>query len=110
GICIFNMIFVFLYFVQKMTKLDMRSSKGTYFQKYPVFWWSNLTLVTLLAMSLWGHFIQKNKADKVVFKFVIDHPHLTFWVGTVIILLVAIGLSVFLYHKTKVGCENDMDE
>lgn len=64
GICIFNLIFLFLFCVSKMTKLDFKSNSNpdaTIFQKYPVVWWCNLILISLLLICLWVYFVQQHK-------------------------------------------------
>lgn len=51
GLCIFNLIFVFLFCVGKMTHLNFKSTDSpdaTIFQKYPIVWWCDLLLVSLL--------------------------------------------------------------
>ena len=45
GLCIFNLIYVFLFCVGKMTHLNFKSTDdpdATIFQKYPIVWWSDL--------------------------------------------------------------------
>ena len=60
GLCIFNLIFVFLFCVGKMTHLNFKSNSDpqtTIFQKYPIVWWSDLILVALLIICLWLYFL-----------------------------------------------------
>lgn len=61
GICIFNLIFLFLFCVSKMTGLHFKSTdvpNATVFQKYSVVWWCNLILIALLAICMWFYFMQ----------------------------------------------------
>lgn len=47
GLCILNLIFVFLFCVGKMTKLNFKSTDdetADIFQKYPIVWWSDFII------------------------------------------------------------------
>lgn len=65
GICILNLVFVFMFFISKMTKLNIKSSDGNLIQKYPLVWWSNLIICTILLLSTW--------------LFYIDHYDIGYW-------------------------------
>lgn len=55
GICLINLLYVFLFCVGRMTDLNFRSAKkdphASIFQKYPVVWWSNFIVVSILLVS-----------------------------------------------------------
>lgn len=55
GICLINLLFIFLFCVGRMTDLNFRSAKkdphASIFQKYPVVWWSNFIVVSILLVS-----------------------------------------------------------
>lgn len=104
GLCVSNMIFVFLYCVGKMTKLNFKSSKNnssSIFQRYPVVWWTNLTLIGLLLLSSWGYFIQKSSIGATISRWANCSPLLVFIIGSVIILLIIVLGFVFLYKRTR---------
>lgn len=104
GTCVLNMIFVFLYCVGKMTKLNFKSNQSTQaniFQRYPVVWWTNLILVALLMITAWGHFIQQSTIWCKIVELVNCSPWLFFIIGSVIILILIIVCVISLYKKTK---------
>ena len=104
GLCVSNMIFVFLYCIGKMTRLNFKADdrpKATIFEKYPVVWWTNLILVALLLISLWGWFIQKNIVTNSLLEAIRYHPCPFFIVGSLIILVFIVVGIVFLAHKTR---------
>lgn len=104
GLCILNMIFVFLYCIGKMTNLNFKannSSNATIFQRYPIVWWTNLTLISLLAMTSWGYFIQQNAIGIRIIEITNSSPLLIFWIGNIVILALIILAVVLLIKKTK---------
>ena len=104
GLCISNMIFVFLYCVGKMTNLSFGSSELpnlSRFERYPVVWWTNLTLIGLLLLSVWGYFIQQTTIGSKICNFANCSPWLAFWIGTLLILGLIVGGTIFLVNKTK---------
>lgn len=63
GICLVNLVFVFLFCVSKMTKLPFASSgnqESTIFQKYPVFWWTNYIIVSIFTVTAFLYYMIKN--------------------------------------------------
>ena len=110
GLCVSNMIFVFLYCVGKMTKLNFKSSQNkssSIFQRYPVVWWTNLTLIGLLLLSSWGYFIQQNAIGETIIKWANCSPWLVFIIGSVIILIIVVAGFFFLYRKTRYKEKDD---
>lgn len=91
GLCIFNLIFLFLFCVGKMTKLNFKSTddpNATIFQKYPVVWWSDLLLLSLLVVCLWLYFMQQHKIDIWLVDICIANTAATTIIGSVIIAFV----------------------
>lgn len=56
GICLINLIFIFIYFVSKMTKLDIEESRNI---KYPVIAWCNLVLIAVFLLCSWFYYVKK---------------------------------------------------
>jgi hypothetical protein len=103
GICISNMIFVFLYCIGKMTKLSFKANfdpNATIFQRYPVIWWTNLVLISLLLLSLWGHFVQHQISIWLI-EWVNGHVYLVFIAGSIAILALIVVGAIVLNKKTK---------
>lgn len=62
GLCIINLVFIFMFFVSKMVEFNITSNtkpSANIFQKYPLVWWSNLVISTLLIISTWLFYIDK---------------------------------------------------
>ena len=104
GLCILNLIFVFLFCVGKMTKLKFTSTDNpdaTIFQKYPIVWWSNLVIVSIMILSMWGYYITKRNIhtwfDQICFK----DPMWATIIGTGVILVVIIFITCKLIKATK---------
>lgn len=52
GLCVLNLIFVFIYYVSKMTKLELGADS------YKIIAWSNLILICMLFTNIWGYYIK----------------------------------------------------
>lgn len=101
GIGVSNMIFVFLYCVGKMSKLNFKSkqsSNANIIQQYPIVFYTNWILISLLALTLWGYFVQKSNMKNPILDFIDQYPHISFLIGSVLILSV-IFLGFFLLFK-----------
>lgn len=60
SLCIINLVFVFIYFVAKLTKINIKSSThedASLSQRYPFFVWSNFLVVLILAICCWLYYI-----------------------------------------------------
>lgn len=60
GLCVTNLIFVFMFFVSKMTKLEIKScyrKDANLIEKYPLVFWSELILLTILGICSWLYYI-----------------------------------------------------
>lgn len=104
GLCVLNMIFVFLYCIGKMTKLKFKSSDNpdsSVFQKYPIVWCTNLTLIVLLLFTSWGYFVQQNIIGEKIIGLTNDNPWLVFGIGSALILIFVIISMIFITKKIK---------
>lgn len=104
GLCILNLIFVFLFCVGKMTKLNFKSTDDpnvSIFQKYLVVWWTDLILVALLIICLWAYYIRKQGIDSWISGIYSGNPMWFMIGGTILILLIIIVACVWLTKKTK---------
>lgn len=109
GLCILNLIFVFLFCISKMTNLSFRSTddpKADIFQKYPVIWWTDLMLLSILSLCSWAYYIRTNQFDSWFTEFFSCNRPAVFIIGTVIIV-VGIRQSVkWLARKTTHTSQN----
>lgn len=105
GLCILNLIFVFLFCVGKMTKLNFRSTDdpdANIFQKYPVIWWTDLMLVSILLLSLWAYYIQQYEIADWLRWACLENQKTATLVGFGTIALIIFGACIWLANKTSV--------
>ena len=103
GLCILNLIFVFLFCVGKMTGLNFKSNlepDANIIQKYPIVWWSDLIILTILAGSLWAYYIRKENIDSGFNAWCSSYPELAMWGGFGIIILIFIIVLTILMKQT----------
>lgn len=103
GLCILNLIFVFLFCVGKMTGLNFKSNSEpdtNIVQKYPIVWWSDLIILTILAGSLWAYYIRKENIDSGFNAWCSSSPELAMWGGFGIIILIFIIVLTILMKQT----------
>ncbi len=104
GICVLNMIFVFLYCIGKMTKLNFKASEretASIFQKYPVVWWTNFVLLALLLVTSWGHIVKQTAMGEWIINNMNCNPKCIFILGTALIGIVLRRVFIFLSRKTQ---------
>lgn len=58
GLCLLNLIFIFIFFVSKMTKMDVAGQNSNI---YPVVAWGNLILITVLVTASWGYYVSNTQ-------------------------------------------------
>ena len=106
GICILNMIFVFLFCISKMTKLNFKSdtkSDATIFRRYPVVWWTNLILISLLLLTIWAYFLTTIGVGEKFARFCeVDWGYTCIFGTIIVILIITVGCKS-LMKKTKKG-------
>ena len=105
GLCILNLIFVFLFCVGKMTKLNFRSSddpEATIFQKYPVIWWTDLMLMSILLLCLWGYYIQQYEISDWLICICLANQKSATLAGFGVIALIILGACFWLAKRTSV--------
>lgn len=103
GICVFNMIFMFLHCISKMTKLNFKSNTKTeasIWKQYPIVWWSNFLMISLLMLTLWGNFVQHNVIGEWLLELVNDDPRCIFLIGVVVIVGIIVLAFRQLYRLT----------
>lgn len=100
GICLINLVYVFLFCIGKMTGLNFRSvqksAEATVFQKYPIVWWSNLIVISILIVSTWLYFIMY-RTNAVVELLNLS----TWWIVGIsgVIIAIIIAAVCLLYKK-----------
>lgn len=67
GLCITNLVFIFMFFVSKMTKLEIKScyrKDATLVEKYPLVFWSELVIIFILTSCSWLYYIDSQNIGK----------------------------------------------
>ncbi|WP_333646899.1 hypothetical protein [Lacrimispora sp.] len=99
GICILNLIFVFMFFISKMTQLNIKSApEGNLIQKYPLVWWSNLIICTILLLTIWLFYIDYYNIGSWFLSLNKDNTY-TSTLGFIIIILFFVISSRFILKK-----------
>lgn len=94
---IMNLIFTFMFFVAKITKLSVRSTddvNANIIKKYPLVWWSNYVIISVLCLGCWLFFVYTRGYDKQIDSFIRRYDTCFVVVGTI-----AIGVAMVLIAK-----------
>lgn len=104
GMCILNLVFVFLFCIAKMTKLNFKSTEdinANIFQKYPIVWWSNLIIASIMLLSMWGYYITKKNIYKWFDSICFENPMIVTIGGTITIIVGIIFVMCKLIKAMK---------
>lgn len=104
GLCMIDLLYVFLFCVGKITKLSIKSSdkpNDNLVQKYPIIWWSNFLLIAILVLLGWMYYLYHNDLLEWFLQISIEHPKFVSVAGTIIIFLVFIGAGCLLVKLRK---------
>lgn len=98
ALCLFNLIFIFLYCVSKITNLNFRTvsnPNSSIFRQYSLVWWTNLIIVSILAISSWFYLLH-------ISTLLIDLTKNMYFVsiGSIIIIISILCAFYFLYKFT----------
>lgn len=102
--CIMNLIFVFLFFVAKVTKLDIKSTddiNANLVQKYPLVWWSNLFLISLLMLSCWSYYVKEENISVTIYEILVENSEIFVIGGTIFIIGIIVVLATILVYLSK---------
>ncbi len=102
--CIMNLVFMFMFFIAKLTKLDIKSSRdinANSVQKYPLVWWCNLVLIAILLISCWAYYIKCEGFSKNAYSFLSQHSTAYFIIGTLAIIGLIISAVIKIYKMSK---------
>lgn len=99
GLGIVNLVFIFLFCVGKMTDLDFKSNEdpdADIFQKYPIVWWTDLMLLSVLLLSAWAYYIQASSSKTLFRVCQSSHPMIFSSIGTIVIIVGVVLVAFFL--------------
>lgn len=104
GICITNLVFIFMFFISKMTGLPIKSNlskEAKLVEKYPLILWSNLILIIILATCSWLYFIDIQDIGWDIIKWIKQCPSIISILGIVFIGIVFLTCFCLLIGKTN---------
>lgn len=107
--CIMNLVFVFMFFVAKLTGLNIKSSKNinaNLVQKYPLIWWCDFVLISVLIFSCWAYYIKCEGFSNVAYAFLSKYPTVYFVLGT----LILVAIVSFFARKILKMAKEPMDD
>lgn len=96
GICITNLIYIFIHYVSELTGLS-RKVKG----RYIIVAWSNLLLMFVLLICSWSYYVRKMKLVSWLAKYETDNARWIVTIGFLGIILVFIVLAIFIVLITR---------
>jgi len=99
GLCILNLVFVFMFFISKMTNLNMKSTTKKYanlIQKYPLVWYSNLVLIIILFISMLLYYISKTKLKDILFA---DNNAIPITIIAILAIIIIATIGFKIIHK-----------
>lgn len=70
SICMINLVFIFLFFVSKLTKLSIQSSEevdASLIRKYPLIYWCNFIFCTILLLCGWTFLVVRYGSGGALF-------------------------------------------
>lgn len=112
GIGMMNAVFVFLFCIGKMVKLNLKSSQSpdaTFCQRYPVFCWSNFILVSFLVIVLWVYYCLNLGSISWLDCLMSKHPKIVSGGGLAIIFVLVLCSFYKLLKKSKLTVGNEDD-
>ena len=107
--CIMNLVYVFLFFISKMTGLNIKSNQdinANLVQKYPLIWWCNWTLITILMFSCWAYYIKCEDFSTRAYEALQKHSTAYLVFGTIAIIALAFAGMKVIYKLSIKKPEN----
>lgn len=104
GFCIMNMLFVFIYFISKIAKLNLSSTDDvntSVLKKYPLVCWCNLVVISIFALSSWAVYIRGEELSVKLYEIIYKNQTVVFIIGTLVIIGILIVAGKILYNNIK---------
>ena len=104
SLCICNLVFTFIYFVARLTKLPLESTHrkdATITQKYPFFVWTNFVLCLILCLCSWLYFVDYANIGSWFLILSANNSVLISLAGAGIMVIVFIFIACLLCGKVK---------
>lgn len=106
GLCISNLVFIFMFFISKMTELNIKSNqsaKANLVQKYPLVIWANFVIFSILSFSSLAYFLCSKGFLSWIWCLNVDHAISVSIVSFVVvmILLLVLGFCILRSYGRK---------
>lgn len=88
----------------KVTKLDIKSTddiNANLVQKYPLVWWSNLFLISLLMLSCWSYYVKEENISVTIYEILVENSEIFVIGGTIFIIGIIVVLATILVYLSK---------
>lgn len=106
GLCFVNMISLFLYFTGKLTNTSFKSTDkadATVFEKYPIVFWSNFTILVLIIFLSWIYYLLSNNLLDWLVEIINTNTFIFVTLITAAIIMAITRVGVLLINKTKLN-------
>jgi len=110
SLCILNLVFVFMFFVSKLTHISIKSSdkdNASISEKYPFAIWCNYVLLIIFASSCWLYYIDYSNSGGWLIQLSKRYPIVSFVLGLVIIALFSIAVARLILHRRRKSKKSD---
>lgn len=104
GIGMVNVVFVFLFCIGKMTKLNFKSTespKASFWQRYPVVCWINFALISLLIVFMWFYYCINRGAVSWIDCILQQNSVRVSFGGFLFLIILIVAAFILLVRKTK---------
>lgn len=104
GLCILNLLFVFLFCVKRLSKSDDNSklkSRENVFQRYSIVCWSNFIIIALMLIFGWAYLIRQCGMDNWIIDIFDSYPVISFILGTVVLIIIVVFGAMFTLKHTS---------
>lgn len=104
GFCIMNMLFVFIFFIAKIAKLNLSSIddvNASILKKYPLVCWCNFVVVSIFILSSWAVYISGEELSVRLYDLIYKNQTGFFVAGTLVIIVVIVFAAKKLYNNIK---------
>lgn len=98
-LCMMNLIFVFMFFVAKLTKLNIKSTddvNANFIQKYPFIWWSNWLLCSSGIVFGWIYYLKRRQLLCEIEEGLFRNSNIFILVVSVMILVFILGTGGYI--------------
>lgn len=102
GICMLNLVFVFVYFIAKVSGSDIKTNHSVdanFIQRYPFTCWSNLVVFTLFLLCGWLYYIDTQSIKEWLTDLSITNQNIVYVIGFALIGLLFILLARYIIKK-----------